>query len=196
MWVSALVRCKIYLAIAAAALQFLLLGPAYAQSCNENLAKVDQRLAENVGLDAQFLRTLRTWRDQAAELCLNGQDASANAALEPVNMLLDGHARRNSNQKTTNRAKESAAKKQSVKQLTGPYLAGDWCAAPVTDNARYDFTFQKDGTWQTFRRGTIEGQGVLWHFLDRYKSLADKQPNAFTAIGRSNERIEFQRGRC
>lgn len=167
----------------------LIITPAIAKSCKENLAELDQRLATSKNVDNPSMTVIKTWRDQAAQFCASGNEAAANARMQPINMMLDTQDRQ------TMKAQKKVPQGMSVEQLTADYMKGHWCSTSAASKARYEFKFDAKGTWGYYQNGQFYNRGALKYFWDRYGKVTSKSADRFS-VSRSRVITDFKRGRC
>jgi len=159
-------------------------------SCQQRLAQVDAAIAA-ADVAAQMHATLKSFRDRAAEQCAAGREASALAALQPVEMLLQQSA-----QSSSRMAAATTQKEASRTQLTPEYLEGTWCATQKQNKERGLYLFSSDGS---YRVGPAEvnyrlvSGGAMKDFWETFDALKSKQPDRFV-VTRHSYVTTFERG--
>jgi len=159
-------------------------------SCQDRLAEVDASIAA-ADVAPQMRATLKSFRDRAAEQCAAGREASALAALQPVEMLLQQNA-----QAGAKKATAAAEKEASREQLTPDYLEGEWCATQKQNNERGLYVFSADGTYRVgpaeYNYGLVSG-GDMKDFWETYDAVTSKESDKFVVTRYSYVTV-FRRG--
>jgi hypothetical protein len=170
-------------------------SPVRAQaSCVEQLAIVDEQLADDPDLDTQLLIMLQTWRDQGARQCELGNDSAANARFTAVRMLLEQRAG------AAARAATAAEERNRVPRdaLAGEYLEGTWCATQDRNQERSLYVFEADGS---HRIGPVENNfelvidGDMDSFWKGYDGFISMEADQFVVLWHHYV-ITFERGPC
>jgi hypothetical protein len=114
--------------------------------CNDELTNLDQRIADTE-MDVNLRNAIMQFRDQAAALCDQGNDAAATQMLGLVKMTLPPAQA------------EIAAKKESdiesKSRLTNEFLKGTWCS--MTGEERSQLVFAADGTSKACLHDSVLG---------------------------------------
>jgi hypothetical protein len=103
--------------------------------CNDELTNLDQRIADTE-LDVNLRNAVLQFRNQAAAMCDQGNDAAATQMLGIVTMMLPPA------QAEIAADKESDIESKS--RLTNEFLKGTWCS--MTGEERSQLVFAADGT--------------------------------------------------
>jgi len=113
------------------------LFPLQAQAaCKEKIAELDQRIA-GPELDANLRNGVKMFRDGAATMCEQGNEAAAMQQLGMLEMMLPPP-------QAEVQAKQQADA-DTLKPLTDEFMAGRWCSMIGEERAELDFS--ADGTY-------------------------------------------------
>ena len=184
------------LVLTAAILATTLLPQQAQAACKEKLAEVDQRLA-SPQIDANLRNSVQMFRDQAAGMCSQGNEATAMQTLGLIEMMLPP-SKAQQEQATADRKADD----QTKSRLTNEFLEGTWCS--MTGEERVQLVFSADGTYQPcFPDSMTQGYGhcvspeSTTEWLDRYDRDESRDKNQIElATRRFPGSMVYKRGDC
>jgi len=165
--------------------------------CKAKLAEVDQRMA-SPEVPEQQRGAMKMFRDQAADLCSQGHDATAVQTLGMLDMMLPPSAAQQAEADAA-RAADAATKSR----LTNQFLAGRWCS--MTGEERAEILFAADGTYQPcFPQTGAQsyvcqgGRRPTAEMLARYERDSSQDPDVIELSSPSKGRgsMVYKRGEC
>jgi hypothetical protein len=162
-------------------------------ACKEKLQEMDQRMASSQ-MDVNQRNAVKMFRDQAAEMCSQGNDAAAVQMLGMMEMMLPPP------QAQVEAAKLADARTKS--QLTSHFLEGVWCS--MTGEERSQMVFAADGTYKgcihdsqlgAYGRCFEPESTATW--LDDIHRVESVEQDQFiiVSVNRGPERV-YLRGEC
>ena len=165
-------------------------------ACKEKLAEVDQRMA-SPQMDANQRNAVQMFRDQAAGMCSQGNDAAAMQTLGFIEMMLPP-----SQAQQEQAAADRKSDDQTKSRLTNEFLEGVWCS--MTGEERVQLVFAADGTYQPcFPDSMTRGYGhcvspeSTTEWLERYDRDESLDKNQIVlASRRSPGSMIYKRGDC
>lgn len=170
--------------------------PLQAQAaCKEKIAELDLRIA-GPEVDANTRNALKMFRDGAADMCDQGNEATAMQQLGIMEMMLPPL-------QAEVQAKQQADA-NTLKPLTDEFMVGRWCS--MTGEERVELEFSSDGTYVPCFPNSMAQDYVCQSSRDK-EPTADwvaKHPSAFSieqdtvvfADKRGRPGMTFKRGRC
>ena len=108
--------------------------------CKEKLAELDQRMA-SPQVDSNQRNAMQMFRDQAAAMCDQGNDATAMQTLGILEMMLPPSQEQ---QQQAAAAREADEKTKS--RLSDQFLEGIWCS--MTGEERVQLVFSANGSYR------------------------------------------------
>ena len=160
-------------------------------ACKEKLAEVDRRIADSE-LDVNLRTAVQQFRDHAAAMCQQGNDATAVQTLSYVEMMLPP------TQAQVQAEQQVQAEKRS--RLTPEFLAGNWCS--MTGEERSQLVFAPDGTSKACIHDSAYGAygkcfdyKSIAEWVDGYKGVQSVEQDEI-ALGKPNDFSVFKRGEC
>ena len=183
--------------VLAAAILVAVFLPLQAQAaCKEKLAEVDQRMA-SPQMDANQRNAVQMFRDQAAGMCSQGNEAAAMQTLVLIEMMLPP-----SQAQQEQAAADRKADDLTKSRLTNEFLEGVWCS--MTGEERVQLVFAANGTYQPcFPDSMTQGYGQCVspkstaEWLDRYdRDESRGNDQIVLASRRSPGSMVYKRGEC
>ena len=164
--------------------------------CKEKLAEVDQRMA-SPQMDANQRNAVQMFRDQAAGMCDQGNDATAMQTLGLIEMMLPP-SQAQQEQAVADREADELTKAR----LGNEFLEGVWCS--MSGEERVQLVFAANGTYQPcFPDSMAQGYGQCGssqsteEWLDEYERDESLDRDEI-ALGsrRYPGSMVFKRGEC
>jgi hypothetical protein len=163
--------------------------------CKEKLAEVDQRIA-SPQMYANQRNAVQMFRDEAAEMCAQGNEATAMQTLSMIEMMLPPSQ---AQQKQIAAARE--ADELTKSRLTNDFLEGVWCS--MTGEERVQLVFASDGTHQPcFPSAVTQGYGQCispiskGDWLDGYERVKSVEQDHIVLGSRRSGGMVYKRGEC
>jgi len=182
--------------VTAIVLMVVLLPLQATAACKEKLAEVDQRMA-SPQMDANQRNAVQMFRDQAAGMCAQGNDATAMQTLGLIEMMLPP-----SQAQQTQAIADREADELTKARLSDEFLEGVWCS--MSGEERVQLVFTANGTYQPcFPDSMTQGYGQCGasqstrEWLDKYErdESLDRDEIALGS-GRYPGSMVFRRGDC
>lgn len=165
-------------------------------ACKEKLAEVDQRMA-SPQMDANQRNAVQMFRDQAAEMCTQGHEATAMQTLGLIEMMLPP-----SQAQQAQAVADREADELTKARLSNEFLAGVWCS--MSGEERVQLVFAANGTYQpcfpdsmTMGYGQCGPSRPTRDWLEEYER-DESQDRDEMALGsrRYPGSMVFKRGEC
>jgi hypothetical protein len=126
--------------LTAATLMIMLLSLQAGADCKEKLAELDLRMA-SPQIDSNQRNAMQMFRDQAARMCDQGNDATAMQTLGILEMMLPPSQEQQQQAATAREADE-----KTKSRLNDQFLEGVWCS--MTGEERAQLVFSANGSYR------------------------------------------------